>query len=63
MHKLSLSKENKSSNSDIYPLEMGLIFFKNEIFMSRRVLCNPKLPPVNFSNFQAEENFSVFKIF
>ena len=31
--------------------------------MSRIVLLDPKLTPhVNFSNFQAEENFFIFKI-
>ena len=32
--------------------------------MSRIVLLDPKLTPyVNFNNFQAEENFFIFKIF
>ena len=34
------------------------------VFMSRIVLLDPKLTPhVNFNNFQAEENFFIFKIF
>ena len=45
---------NKSSNLYIYPLEMGLNF-KKRFFMFRGVPFNPKLTPVNFSNFQAEE--------
>ena len=58
------SKEgNESSNSTIYPRKTGLTL-KKRAFMSRIVLLDPKLTPhVNFNNFQAEENFFIFKIF
>ena len=50
---------NESSDSTIYPRKTGLT-----VFMSRIVLLHPKLTPhVNFNNFQAEENFFIFKIF
>ena len=49
---------NESSNLAIYPLKLGLTFEKL-VFISRIVLLYLKLTPhVNFSNFQAEENFS-----
>ena len=41
--------------------ENGFNFKKNEFFMSRIVVLDPELTPyVNFSNFQAEENFFIF---
>ena len=53
---------NKSSNLAIYPRKTGLTF-KKWVFMSRIVLLDSKLTPhVNFSNFQAEEKFFIFKI-
>ena len=48
---------SKSSNLDIYPQKTGLTL-KNWVFISRIILSDPKLTsPVNFSDFQAEENF------
>ena len=48
---------------DYLPPENGFNF-KKRVFMSRIVLLYPKLTPhVNFNNFQAEENFFIFKIF
>ena len=45
------------------PRKTGLTL-KKRVFMSRIVLLDPKLTPhVNFNNFQAEENFFIFKIF
>ena len=45
------------------PGKRGLTL-KKRVFMSRIVLLDPKLTPhVNFKNFQAEENFFIFKIF
>ena len=47
----------------IFTLENGFNFEKLS-FMSRFVLFDPKLNPhVNFSNFEAEESFLIFKIF
>ena len=61
--KFSSKEGNKSSDSTIYPRKTGLIL-KKRVFMSRIVLLDPKLTPhVNFNNFQAEENFFIFKIF
>ena len=61
--KFKSEEENKSSNSDIYSRKVDLTF-KKLVFMSRIVLLDSKLAPHdNFSNFQVEENFSIFKIF
>ena len=47
----------------IYPRKTGLTL-KERLSMSRIVHLDPKLTPnVTFSNFQAEENFFIFKIF
>ena len=51
--KFPWEKENKSSNSDIYPRKMGLAL-KKIVFMSRIVLPDPKLtlpppPPMSIS--------------
>ena len=59
--KFPSEKGNKSLNSAIYPQKMGLAL-KKLVFMSRIILLDPKLTPppnVNFSNFQAEENFFI----
>ena len=46
------------------PRKIGLSLKKVTFYVVRIVLLDPKLTPhVNFSNIQAEENFSIFKIF
>ena len=56
-------KGNESSNSAIYPREMGLTFKKMSFYVQNRS-SRPKIDPphVNFSNFQTEEFFFIFKI-
>ena len=61
--------------SQIFPVKKGtsdqiripgkcVLSSRNLVFMSRIVLLGPKLTShVNFSNFQVEENFFLFKIF
>ena len=57
-----LRKKGMSHQIRLFTPENGFNF-KNMIFMSRIVLLDPKLTPhVNFSNFQAEENFFIFKL-
>ena len=41
----------------------GFNFFFNEIFMSGRVLCNPKLPPCQFQQFSSRRKFLRFQNF
>ena len=60
-HKIPSEQGNEPSHLAIYPQKTGLTF-KKWVFMSRIVLLDPKLTlHVNFSNFQAEENFSFSK--
>ena len=63
--KFPTEEGDESSNSKFgcLPPENGFNL-KKMSFMSRVVILHPKLTPhVNFSNFQAEENFLIFKIF
>ena len=53
----------KSSNSAIYPRKTGLTL-KKMSFYGQNHSSRPNIAPyVNFSNFKAEENFFIFKIF
>ena len=57
-------KKGTSHPIRLFTPENGFNFKKKRVFMSRIVLLDPKLTPnVNFNNFQAEENFFIFKIF
>ena len=61
-HKIVLSRREQVIEFGYLPPENWFNFMKR--FMSRFVLFDPKLTPlVNFSNFQAEENFSFSKFF
>ena len=54
---------NESTNSDIYPWKTGLTLKKISFYVQNRSP-RPNIDPhVNFSNFQAEENVFIFKIF
>ena len=62
-HKIFLKRREPVIRFDYLPRKTGLTL-KKRVFMSRIVLLDPKLTPhVNFNNFQAEENFFIFKIF
>ena len=53
--------KNESSNVAIKGF---IFFFKKKSFYVQNRSSRPKIDPhVNFSNFQAEENFLIFKIF
>ena len=63
-HKIFLKRRERVIRFDYLSLENGFNFKKKRVFMSRIVLLDPKLTlHVNFNNFQAEENFFIFKIF
>ena len=63
-HKIFLKRREQVILFDYLAPENGFNFKKKRVFMSRIVLLDPKLTPhVNFNNFQAEENFFIFKIF
>ena len=63
-HKISLWARGISHWIRIFTPENGSNFKKNESSESRIFVLDPKLTPhVNFSNFQAEKNFVIFKIF
>ena len=58
-----LKRREQVIRFDYLPPENGFNFKKKRVFMSRIVFLDPKLTPhVNFDNFQAEENFFIFKI-
>ena len=60
-HKFSYGRRERVIKFGYLPPESGFTFKKKWIFMSRIVLLDPKIDPppnVNFSNFQAEKNFS-----
>ena len=52
---------NESSNSAIYPRKIGLALKKLVFYVQNRSSRPIVDPHVNFSNFQAEENFSFCK--
>ena len=54
---------SKSSNSAIYPPKTSLTFKKMDFYVQNRSSRSKIDPHVNFSDFQAEENFFIFKIF
>ena len=59
-----VQEENESLNSDIYPRKMDFTFGENESSCPAIILFHPRLSPHgNFSSFQADENFFIFKIF
>ena len=61
--KFSLSRREQVIRFGYLPQENGFNFKKKE-FSCPESSFRPKIDPhVNFSNFQAEENFFIFKIF
>ena len=61
----SLGRKEQVIKFGYLPPENGFNFVKKMSFYVQNRSSRPKIapPPVNFSNFQAEENFFIFKIF
>ena len=58
IHKLSLSKRVEQVIEFVYlPPANGFKLLKNEVFMSRDFLFNPKLTPCQFQQFPSRRNF------
>ena len=63
-HKISLERRERVIKFGYLPPENGFNFWKISFYVQNRS-SRPKIDPPhdNFSNFQAEENFFIFKIF
>ena len=62
-HKIFLKRKERVIRFDYFPPENGFNFKKTSFYVQNRS-SRPKIDPhVNFNNFQAEENFFIFKIF
>ena len=61
-HKIFLKRRERVIWFDYLPPENGFNFRKTSFYVQNRS-SRPKIDPhVNFNNFQAEENFFIFKI-
>ena len=63
-HKISLSKREWVIEFGYLPLQNGFYFWRKWFSCPAIILFHPKLSPRgNFSSFQADDNFFIFKIF